>query len=184
MSKIDVLPIVARHFETLRDHASGKRSAADLFIFFGVPLLASGAAFYYRITLTSDALNAVLASFSIFAGLLLNLLLLVYARAGEDVKSDMFAANIKRFVRQLSENIEFAVLVSVFVVIFSLIATATLKRGPGPDVIPHASLTITVILVFLTTNFLLTLLMVLKRMQAMLLEKLDRTSSSSLKKVS
>src|SRR5260370_18297525 len=119
MSKVDVLPIVARHFDTLRDHATGKRSTADLFIFFGVPLIVSGAALYYRITLTSDALNAVLASFSIFAGLLLNLLLLVYARAGEDVKADIFAANIKRFVRQLSVIIEFEVLVSVFVVLCS-----------------------------------------------------------------
>ena len=59
MNKIDVLPIVARHFETLRDHATGKRSKADIFVFFGVPLIASAAALYYRITLTSDTLNAV-----------------------------------------------------------------------------------------------------------------------------
>ncbi len=176
MSKIDVLPIVARHFESLRDHATGRRSIADIVIFFGVPLIASGAAFYYRITLTSDALNAILASFSIFAGLLLNLLLLVYARAGEDVKADLFAATIKRFVRQLSENIEFAVLVSVFVVICSLVATATLERGP--DVTPHTGRPMTVILIYLTTNFLLTLLMVLKRIHAMLIEKLDRPSSA------
>lgn len=182
MSKIDVLPIVARHFETLRDHATGKRSKADIFIFSVVPLIASGAALYYRITLTPDTLNAVLASFSIFAGLLLNLLLLVYTRAGEDIKADVFAVNIKRFVRQLSDNIEFAVLVAVFVVICSLVATATLKRGP--NVTPHAGLPITVILVYLTTNFLLTLLMVLKRIHSMLLEKLERHSSSAMKKAS
>ncbi|HXJ05015.1 MAG TPA: hypothetical protein VNH65_07945 [Candidatus Acidoferrum sp.] len=182
MSKIDVLPIIARHFETLRDHATGRRSKADMFIFFGVPLIVSGAALYYRITLTSDALNAVLASFSIFAGLLLNLLLLVYTRAGEDVKADIFAANVKRFVTQLSENIEFAVLVSVFVVISSLVATATLNRDP--NVTPHAGLPVTVILVYLTTNFLLTLLMVLKRIHSMLLEKIERPSSSAMKKAS
>jgi hypothetical protein len=182
MSKINVLPIVAKHFETLRDHATGKRSKADILIFFGAPLIVSGAALYYRITLTSDALNAVLASFSIFAGLLLNLLLLVYTRAGEDVKADIFAANIKRFVRQLSDNIEFAVLVSVFVVICSLVATATLNKNP--DATPHAGLSVTVILVYLTTNFFLTLLMVLKRIHTMLVEKLDRPSSSAMKKAS
>ena len=182
MSKINVLPIIARHFDTLRDHATGKRSKADIFIFFVVPLIASGAALYFRIALTSDALNAVLASFSIFAGLLLNLLLLVYTRAGEEVRIDVFAANIKRFVRQLSDNIEFAVLVSVFVVICCLIATATLKSEPNNT--PHAGVVMTAILVFLTSNFILTLLLVLKRIHAMLQEKLDRPSSSAMKKAS
>jgi hypothetical protein len=182
MSKIDVWPIVARHFETLRDHGTGKRNPTDIFVFFGVPLVTSGAVVYYHITLTADALNAVLASFSIFAGLLLNLLLLVYTRAGEEVKADMFASNIKRFVRQLSENIEFAVLVSVFVVICALIAIVSLRDEP--NVKPHTGPVVTTILVYLTSNFLLTLLMVLKRIHAMLVEKLDRTSSSQMKKAS
>ncbi len=104
--------------------------------------------------LRSDALAAVLASFSIFAGLLLNLLLLVYTRAGEEPKADIFAANLRKFVRELTDTIEFAVLVSVFVVICSLIAMATLKRGP--DIEAHAGLPMTAILIYLTTNFLLT----------------------------
>jgi len=182
MSKIDVLPIVVRHFDTLRDHSTGKLSSVDIVVFFGIPLAASLAAFHYRLTLTSDALNAILASFSIFAALLLNLLLLVYTRAGEDVRPDIFSANIKQFIRELSENIEFAVLVSVFVVICSLIAVVTLKADPGKA--PHATLTVSVILVYLTSNFLLTLLMVLKRIHAMLVEKLDRPSSSTMKKAS
>jgi hypothetical protein len=182
MNKIDVLPIITRHLGTLRDHSTGRRSAGDVFLFFGIPLIVSGAAVYYRIMLTPDALTAVLASFSIFAGLLLNLLLLVYTRAGEEPKPDIFAGNMRRFVRELSDTIEFAVLVSVFVVIGSLVAMATLKRQQNVE--PHAGILLTFILIFLTTNFLLTLLMVLKRIHAMLVEKLDRPSSSSMRKAS
>ena len=182
MSKIDVIPIVKRHLETLIDHGTEKRSKADISLFFGVPFIVSGVAAYYRVSLTADILTAVLASFSIFAGLLLNLLLLVYARAGEEVKADIFATTIKNFVRQLSANIEYAVLVSVFVVIFSLVAMITLNKQSNVAI--YSGLSISTVLIFLTTNFLLTLLMVLKRMHAMLVEKLDRPSAAQMKKAS
>ena len=98
-----------------------------------------------------SALNAVLASFSIFAALLLNLLLLVYTRAGEEGKTRHLFGERQQFIRELSENIEFAVLVSVFVVICSLIAVVTSKVDPGKA--PHASLTMSVILAYLTSIF-------------------------------
>ena len=182
-TKIDVLPIITRHFDTLRNNATGARSLADIVVFFGFPLIASLAAFYYRLTLTADALTAVLASFSIFAGLLLNLMLLVYTFAGEPGRTDLFAANIKQFIRELHDNIEFAVLVSVFIVILSLIAVATLKKEDA-NTAAHTGRVTTAILVYLTANFILTLLMVLKRIHMMLLEKLSRPSASSMRKAS
>ena len=59
MSKIDVLPIIARHLDTLRDHGTGKQSKTDVVVFFGIPLIVSGVAAYHRIMFTADALTAV-----------------------------------------------------------------------------------------------------------------------------
>jgi len=61
--------------------------------------------------------------------------------------------------------------------------TFTLKPGDS-GAAAHTGRLVTAIIIYLTANFLLTLLMVLKRVHLMLMEKLDRQSSSSLRKAS
>ena len=78
MNKINLLRIIVGHFDTLRDYSSDKRSWGDVVFFFGLPLLVAFLGLFWGWGLYVDALNALIAAFAIFAGLLLNLLILIY----------------------------------------------------------------------------------------------------------
>ena len=174
MDKIDIVPIIVRHLDTLRDYSSHQRKLSDLAVFFGLPLVASGVALYLGWSLSVEALNALLASFAIFAGLLLNLLILVYTFS-TDANNPSALSKVRAIVtRELHDNIAYSVLVSVMIVVIALIAIAVAKKGdPGGG---HTGRYISSALIYLTANFVLTLLMILKRIHTMLGEKLKQVS--------
>lgn len=173
MSKINVWPIIVNHVRTLRDHSTRKLSIADLLLFFGLPLALSLVGLRLKWNFSVNALNALLAAFSIFAGLLLNLLILVYTFSTDSIQPNALAKLKSEFIRQLHDNIAFSVLVSVSVVVVTLVGIMRVKAD-GAINSDRVEIIITSVLVFLTTHFVLTLLMVLKRIHAMLNEKLDR----------
>jgi hypothetical protein len=173
MTKIDIRDIVRRHVATLRDNTDGRLSAIDVLTFFALPLGVAYVSWHFRLTLTVDALAAVLASFAIFAGLLLNVLILVYTLSANPEPQKPFTAARRRLVLELHDNIQFAVLISVVVVILALVAVATVSKGEG-ETVARAGRAATAIVAYLTSNFLLTLLMILKRIQRLLVDELDR----------
>jgi hypothetical protein len=171
VNKINIIRIVAAHFETFRD-AAGNREVGDFALFLGLPLVMSIAAYYFGWFLYLDALNAMLAAFSIFAGLLLNLLLLVYTFSNNGSPSAL--ANIrKRFVRELHDNLAFAVVVSVVIVCIALVSISQIRTQDRTQN-AHAGQIMSSILIFFTTNFVLTLLMVLKRIHVILGIEIDK----------
>jgi hypothetical protein len=174
MDKINILPIISGHINTLRDNSTGKRSVQDITLFFGLPLLLSSIVFYLRWTLSVEALNAVLASFAIFAGLLLNLLILVYTFSTDAVHPNALSKVRGTVIRELHDNLSYAVLVSTVIVVFALVAIARLKVPEGRTVVPHAGRYTSFFLSYLTVNFVLTLLMILKRIHKMLSNRLDQ----------
>ena|SRR5579864_1004825 len=174
MDKINIFPIILRHIDTLRDHETGRRSLSDVGLFFGLPLLVSSVGFYWKWGLSVDALNAVLASFAIFAGLLLNLLILVYTFSTETNHPNALARVRVSVIRQLHDNIAYSVLVSTTVVVFALVAVARIKMNDGATTPIRSGPYMTFALVYLTMNFVLTLLMILKRIHLMLRMKLDQ----------
>jgi hypothetical protein len=176
MSKIDVSSIVRSHISTLVDYSTHRRSKGDLWLFFGLPFLISGLAVYFKWALSVDALNALLAAFAIFAGLLLNLLLLVYTFSIDGNYPAPLERVRTQFVRELHNNIAYAVLVSIVIVVVSLIAVTKIKIHEGAPATPHTGPYISSILIYLTSNFILTLLMILKRIHVMMNEKLERPS--------
>ena len=176
MSKIDVSSIVRNHVDTLIDHSTQKRSQADLWLFFGVPAVISGLAVYFGWAFSVDALNALLAAFAIFAGLLLNLLLLVYTFSADSRYPSMLEKVRTQFVRELHNNIAYAVLISIVIVVVALFAVTRLKMHEGQPSVQQTGPYVTSILIYLTSNFILTLLMVLKRIHTMMNEKLDPQS--------
>jgi hypothetical protein len=78
MSKINVWPIVVDHWKTLRDYGSSSASMRDMLWFTGVPVATAGLLLYHRVLLSTDAVSVLITALSIFAGLLLNLLLLTH----------------------------------------------------------------------------------------------------------
>jgi hypothetical protein len=175
MNKINLIRIVVSHFETLRDYSTGKRSWVDVIFFFGLPLLAALTGWYYGWGLYVDALNALLAAFAIFAGLLLNLLILIYTFSTGSVYPNALARTKTRFVRELHDNIAFSVLVSILIVIAALVGVAHLKMQDPQNPV-HTGPLLTFIVIYLTANFVLTLLMILKRIHILLSTEIEQPS--------
>lgn len=174
MDKINVLSIIARHVDTLRDYSTGDRSWPDLGLFFGLPLILAGLGFYLRWGLAMDALNALLAAFAIFAGLLLNLLILVYTFSSDTPHPTALAKVRSTVIRELHDNIAYSVFISLIVVVLCLVAVARLDMSETHSVAVHTGRYLTAAFMYLTTNFVLTLLMILKRIHVMLRNKLDQ----------
>jgi hypothetical protein len=167
--KIDVTRIMKSHFSTMRDHSSGRYSAVDIVTFYGLPVLAGAGAAYFRWRFDSDVLNSLLAAFAIFAGLLLNLLLLVFTFSVREDEPSMVSRTRGDLVKELHDNIAYSVLVSIALVVVIMIEVASLKRPDlKPDVHAYTGAFGTALIVFLTVNFILTLLMILKRIYIVL----------------
>jgi drug/metabolite transporter (DMT)-like permease len=165
MKKINVFRIVRDHFGTLRDYQTGKLSVSDLIVFMLCPLIAAFACVYKSVSFDKDALIAVLTAFSIFAGLLFSLLLLVFTLTDKTEPQSMLYSVRRQLIGELYENISFAILVSMAIV--TLAIGAATFRHPAP-VDTGTGWLATFLLVLFMSNFILTILMILKRMHALL----------------
>ena len=70
-------------------------------------------------------------------------------------------------MKELHDNIAFSVLVSISIVIATLVGVAQLKMKDPQNPV-HTGPILTFILIYLTANFVLTLLMILKRIHILL----------------
>jgi hypothetical protein len=119
--------IVTGHFNTLRDYSTGRTSAVDVGIFFVFPAIVSLVGWYFKWAFYIDSLNAVLAAFAIFAGLLLNLLILIYTFSADGIQANPLQKVRILGIKELHDNISFAVLVSMCIVVVTLVSIAALK---------------------------------------------------------
>lgn len=175
LDKINVARIIVGHVDTLRDFSSERRSVADIAFFFGAPLIVSGLGWYLHWGLYVDALNALLAAFAIFAALLLNLLLLIYTFSADRTHPVTLARVRGALVRELHDNIAFATLTSLAIVVVALVSVAELKIQ-DPVNPKHTGPVMTFVIIYLTGNFILTVLMVLKRIHVLLSRELEQPS--------
>lgn len=170
LSKINVLRIVADHWLTLHAAGSIKISRWDVILFCGVPLLIVWMFWGETANDPSGTFhNVALTSLSIFAGLLLNLLVLLYGLIekappeadSEDpvvAKENMQVRNT--LLREVYYNVSYAVLTSaaaiLLLVVIMIVGDVTVER------------ILSSILYFVLTHFVLTMLMILKRIHALL----------------
>lgn len=171
LDKIDVRTIVTGHLSTLRDYGTQRRSVFDIVLFFGVPAVVAGIGLWNTVQIHVAAVNGILTAFAIFVGLLFNLLMMVlmFLQTTQGNPADKFLQVRKQLLREITANLSFSILISVALVgvaIFSLIGIA--KDG---DVIGPIQ---TCLLVAGSVNFVLNLLMVLRRMYALILNEFDR----------
>jgi hypothetical protein len=172
--KIDITQIVAAQVRTMRDNSTQRYSVADILLFYGFPALLSVVGSYFGWKFNSDVLNALLTAFSIFAGLLLNLLILVYTFSTDTQHPTALARNRSTVIRELHANVAYSILVSIVLVVVTMIAVAYLKMHEGPQAAAFTGRWVTGLIIFLTLNFVLTLLMILKRIYVMLNQTIDR----------
>ena len=171
LDKVDVREIIAGHLGTLRDYGTGRHSVSDWILFFALPLAAAGSCLWFRVHIRATAVTALLTAFSIFVALLFNLLVMVLTflqttRGGADVHLLLVR---KQLLREITANLSFAILVALVLVAVAIIALVRTGKDDEPVHVPEMF-----VLVAGSVNFVLTLLMVLRRMYALLLNEFDR----------
>jgi hypothetical protein len=131
----------------------------DFLLFFGLPLVSSLALVFTGRRLTEQTTSLLLTAFSIFAGLLLNLLVLVHSLIRRYRSEDKFK-DARRLLRELYANMSYGVLVCIVGILPLVVADG------GSGYTWKAIIAGTVF--FISLHFLLTLLMILKRVHVLL----------------
>lgn len=160
--KVDVSRIVLDHVRTLKDYSTGKYRLTDFFLFFGVPVVIAAVLVYFYGELRSNLITIVATSLSIFAALLFNLLLLVYdvIRKSENPAGNQETLR-RRFLTEVFSNISFAILVAIIAIVLVLIRVLVDDASVAEHVFSG-------LVYYLVSLFLLTLLMLLKRVHVLL----------------
>jgi len=175
MSKIDVSLILSAHIRTLRDNRFGDRLCiADLIVFFAIPSLLGAALVGFRFGFRTDAVSGFLNAFAILTGLLLNLLVLVFTLASAAAPLNMDIRKRKILLTEIFSNVCFCLLVAIAVVCVAVVALSYMRSNPGAVTGKGA----TFLLGFLTANFVLTILMVIKRMFVLLTKEIDKAQTN------
>ena len=164
-SKIDITDIFCDHINTLKNSRTKKISFTDLLIFFISPLFISSLLLYKEISINSQFATVLLACFSIFTALLFNLLLLIFDIASKVRNSNKISdSDLKLFYSVLKEvyvNVSFCISISVIVIVIL----------SGFFIGVQSKLYLSIISFFsyaISLNFMLTLLMILKRIYRLL----------------
>jgi hypothetical protein len=172
LQKINVLPILQEHVRSLRNHATDRISPTDILIFFVFPVAVAGFVTWRGFRLRPLAVNALVSSFSLFATILLSLLVMVFSfiQSTEKQRGDPLLSIRRRLLREINANIAFTVVLSVGIAAISLIALSTVSRDGDVVASPF---TFMLVMAFIT--FLLNILMITKRMYLLMANELDRS---------
>lgn len=128
-SKLSFRHIIRDHVASLYNNRTKKRSKADLFLLFFVPLLIGAILTFVvpnPIPVRAEFINIVLTALSIFAGLLINVIVLIYdfiKKTREQGEGNTNKNKIK-FLREINANISFTILISIFTICFILLSSA------------------------------------------------------------
>lgn len=184
-TKISVVGIIKDHISTLKNGRTNKLHYPDVILFFIIPAVISGLTTYLEIPLNDGLANALITSFSIFSALLFNLLLLVYDISGKNLDQTKYTdpVDIKRIVqkrellREIYVNVSFSILVSIMTVVILL--SYFLKPGNcrlwAINICSFQWL-LAFVIYYLAIQFILTLLMVLKRIYKLLAKAFENNT--------
>lgn len=168
-SKFNFAHILFEHVGTFRSYRNGNREFSALLFYFGAPTVwgIAQAALGYK--LSADNVNGIVTAASIFAGLLLNLLVLLYTvavRINESKSANVAQVrNAKDLLKESLANISFSIINSMLLVIACLVYVK--EQG--------ILTTITEAFIYgLSFLLVLSILMVLKRIHALLSFELSR----------
>lgn len=193
--KINILSVFAEHISTLKKYGSDEYSRSDIIIFLVSPaILAFILLFACNIPLKGNLITILVTSFSIFAALLFNLLLLIYDIVSKHNKDGGEISDKTKKIRELTlkekllketyVNISFNITISVISIIllialYFITETVSLETykiniyslvlNPFQYLISLFSFAVYYFLI----QFMLTLLMVIKRINILLSKEFE-----------
>jgi len=157
LSKIDLTKIVKDHLSTLKHHGEKRKSKSDIFLFYGTPIILLSIVLFKNFTFTEEQINILITVFSIFTGLLLNLLLLIY-----DIVLKISSPKLKeQFLKEIYSNISYTILLAIVIIILLFISCV------------NSNFILSSLAVALILQFVLTLLMILKRVHILLSKEIN-----------
>lgn len=163
LNKINIAGIIIGHLNTLVDARSGKRSIKDITLFYVSPVIAACLYWWAGQVMKPEMTDTLVTAGAIFTGLLLSLLVLVYDQRSKLKEChDDTSVSIKTGLQELFYNISYATVISVALVFMSFMHKMVYVESGGIGELTGP------ILIFLGVNFLLTILMILKRINIIL----------------
>lgn len=166
-SKLNPRWILKDHFSTFRHHRDDKVSYWDVFVFFIVPGIASCFVGWFVNRISSDGLTMILAALSIFAGLLFNILVLIYGFVPDDTKNLNLSSPKWTLLKEAFANISYTILICIvaIVVVGAIKIFGDSIRRP----LEYA-------VFYILGNFALTLLMILKRVHSVMHPEFEKAT--------
>lgn len=146
---INVWPIIKNHFSTLKEDTKVSFIIAIFVIF---PIIISSIAVYFNILVEDYSLNALIASFSIFVGFTINVLVLLLKN--EDYKDDIK----NKLIKHLSYNTLYELLLGLLILAIVLLVSLI-----DAYLSIELRIILSLILYILIINFFLTILLIAKR---------------------
>lgn len=169
MEKLNLLRIVRDHVHTLKDYNSNKYSWSDFLLFLMLPLVIAAGATYCFHEIGKDLTNVLITSLSVFAGLLFNLLLLIYDIVKKANPGEPYGELKTRFLKEIYSNISFSILVAILTVILLLLLSLSISSR-------YFQTPIMYLIYFLVVNFILTLFMILRRVHILLSKEFEKVT--------
>jgi len=169
--KINVFKIVSLHLKTLKSCVTNKPSLKDWLTFFVLPVSLSSSFVYYDVPLSKESISLFITILSILGGFSFNLLAIIFGYHDKIERSIKNENSIKwTYIKEIHSNISFSILNSFLCIAFLLLCKLDFKwANVTVDVLSRIyNLNYAVIIVNFSTFFLIifyviTLLMILKR---------------------
>lgn len=163
--KINISNIVRDHLATLKDYKTQKISLSDIILFLILPISVS-VIIMYNYRLCKDIVSILITSFSIFAALLFNLLLIIYDIINKHYKKDDEKIKLKKpFLKEIYSNISFSILIAIVIIVLAL-SLFIINKFPYRYFIEF-------IIYYSIILFILTLFMILKRIHILLSKEIE-----------
>jgi hypothetical protein len=165
-SKINIFKIIHDHIKTLRIHSTEGVSSSDFILFLFIPAAIGLGLTLSGVYLTDALINVLLACYSILTGLLINILVLIVTLMKSERVSEgdepAVISNKKlknQLLQETFSNVAFCVIMGIALSVLAIVAMKDIWyiRTPASFLVFSGSV-----------NFVLTLLMILKRIYALL----------------
>ncbi len=167
IEKTNIIEIISSHLNTFKhSNEKNKLDKSELFFFLGFPLIIS-LLLTIKIKVSVNSVNIIITAFSIFAGLLFNLLLLLFdivrkSKIAKETYNNLNKYNLNlTLIKETYLNIAFCICLSLIIVTFAFLFIF----GIFNKIILFI---LSLIIYYLIIVFILTLLMVLKRFSSLL----------------
>lgn len=168
-SKINLFSIVRAHFNTLRDPQTKKRSVADWLTFYAGPVVGALLLMRLHLRINNDYVNIIVSMLSIFVGLLLNMIVVLF----DIIRSEQKRANKVTVLEEVLANISFTIVLSIFTIGVVLLTQLNFGRPEWQPYIEDGREVVNFISFVFLILFLLTLLMVVKRMYLLFMDEVE-----------